>query len=170
MAAKPIRLYWDSCAWLGFLNGEDDKKRELEIIYSAARDGRFEIWTSTLSMVEVRRTAAEKHEPKPLSDENNGKIRQLFEQRFVFSIPLAQDIADNARELFRTTPGLGKFQDAVHLASALRWSVPILHTYDNDDLLHLSGKFKCRNGELITICYPNETTDGPLFKKNWGSE
>ncbi len=164
--AKPTRLYWDSCAWLGFLNGEADKKRELEIVYAGARAGQYELWTSTLSMVEVRRLRSEKDDAKPLSESNLKKISDLFAQPFVKPIPLAQDIAEHARELVRNTTGLQKFQDAIHLASALRWDSQVMHTYDNNDLLHLSDKFNCRNGKALRICYPDETTDGPLFSKS----
>ncbi len=162
---KPVRLYWDSCAWLGFLNGEGDKKRELEIVYGNARNNKYELWTSTLSMVETRRLKSEEHAPKPLSDDNLKVISDLFGQPFVKPIPLAQDIAEHARKLVRTTNGLKKFQDAIHLASALRWNVEVMHTYDNQDLIHLSRRFTCRNGRDLLICYPDETTDGPLFAK-----
>lgn len=78
---------------------------------------------------------------------------------------MALDVSEHARELVRTTSGLTKWQDAVHLASALRWDAEIFHTYDKEDLLHLSERFSCKNGCLLRICYPNETADGPLFAK-----
>lgn len=163
--AKPVKIYWDSCAWIGFLNGETNKKRELEIVYGSARNGNYELWTSTLSMIEVRRLDTEKQDAKPLSEENHKKIKDIFGQPFVKPIPLAQDIAEHARDLVRTTEGLGKFQDAIHLASALRWNTMVMHTYDNSDLLHLDGKLACRNGQALQICYPDETTYGPLFSR-----
>ncbi|MBF0332586.1 MAG: PIN domain-containing protein [Alphaproteobacteria bacterium] len=147
------------------MNGEPKKKRELEIVYTNARNGHYELWTSTLAMVEVRRLKEETNDQKPLSEEHLKKINDLFRQPFVKPIPLAVDIADHARELWRTIKGLGKWQDAIHLASALRWNAEFLHTYDRDDLLHLDMMFTCRNGEKLTICYPDETTDGPLFAK-----
>lgn len=163
--AKPVRIYWDSCAWLGLINGEADKKRELEIVYGSARQGKYELWTSTLSIVEVRRLKSERYDTKPLSEDHRNTLRDLFRQPFVKPIPLAQDIAEDARDLFRRTEGLGKFPDAVHLASALRWNASVLHTYDNQDLLHLSMRFDCRNGEKLPISFPDETTDGPLFAR-----
>lgn len=163
MLAKAARIYWDSCAWIGLINGESDKQRELEIVYGNARQGRCELWTSTLSIVEVRRLHAEKHDPKPLSETHRNTLQDLFRQPFVKPVPLALDIAEEARDLFRRTKGLGKYQDAVHLASALRWNCTVLHTYDNADLTHLSMQFACRNGEKLPITYPDETTDGPLF-------
>lgn len=163
--AKPEKIYWDTCAFIGLLNGEVDKKRELEIVYGAARQGNIEIWTSTLSMIECRRLKTEEHSPKPLDQENNIMISDLFKQSFIKPIPMAVDIAENARTLWRDTKGLGKYQDAIHLASAIRWNIKIMHTYDYDDLLHLSEKLRCQNDELLVICYPDNTTDGPLFAK-----
>lgn len=163
--AKLLRVYWDSCAWLGKLNGEADKKRELDIVYGNARRGTCELWTSTISIMEARRLKSENQDVKPLSTENLKHIRDMFRQVFVKMIPLSLDISEHARELVRATPGLSKWQDAVHLASALRWDAAVFHTYDKEDLLHLSEQFACRNGILLPITYPNETADGPLFAK-----
>lgn len=162
--AKAVKLYWDSCAWLGLINGEDGRRRELEIVYGHAQQGRYELWTSTLSMVECRKLSLEGNNSRPLDDAGEKVINDLFMQPFVMPIPLTVDIAGNARKIWRATPGLGKFQDAIHLASSLRWNIETMHTYDKDDLLHLSGKLRCRNDKPLTICYPNETTDGPLFR------
>lgn len=161
--AKLRRVYWDSCAWLGLLNGEPDKRRELEIIYRAAQRGEYEIWTSTYSLVEVNRYSHEFSEAKPLSPENLTKIENFFHQPFIKLVPVDMEIGRHARQLLRETPKLGKKPDAVHLASALRWSVDALHTYDGSDLLHLSGKFRDRSGNPLVICVPDEAPDGPLF-------
>lgn len=161
--AKLSRVYWDSCAWLGLLNGEADKKRDLGVIYSNASRGLCEIWTSTLSILEARRLDSENQDAKPLSAANLKIIRDVFRQPYVKMIPMSLDISEHARELVRTTPNLAKWQDAVHLASALRWDSAIFHTYDKKDLLHLSNCFACRNGVLLPITYPGETAYGPLF-------
>jgi hypothetical protein len=83
-------------------------------------------------------------------------------------VPLSVDIAEEARELIRVTVGLSKWQDAAHIVSALKWNISIFHTYDKDDLLHLTGKLRCRDGAHLSISYPDETTDGPLFAKKNG--
>lgn len=161
--AKLRKLYWDSCAWLGLLNEESGKHRELEIIFNGAKRGHFEIWTSALSLVEVNRFADELGQPKPLGDDQLALIAAVFEQPFVKIVPLDMEIGRRSRSLVRETPGLTKKLDAVHLASALRWNVDALHTYDNDDLLHLDGQFSCKDGRKLKICYPDELTDGELF-------
>jgi predicted nucleic acid-binding protein len=166
--SKPIRIYWDSCAWIGLINGEPDKRRELEIIYTHAKQGKYEIWTSALSLIEVRKLSSEAGKPRPLPPENLSTIRAVFIQPCVKTIPVSSDISDQACEIFRNTPGLNKWQDSIHLASALKWSIPIMHTYDHVDLIAVSAKFECKNGETLIIIYPDETTDGPLFAKKSG--
>lgn len=160
---KPARIYWDSCAWIGLLNGEPDKKRELEIVYGNARNGKVELWTSTLAMIECRTISVEKGTSRPYSEANETLISDIFKQPFVKAIPITVDIAEEARRLWRITPEIGKYQDAVHVASTLRWSVPLMHTYDRADLLGLSESLNCRDSQPLIICYPDSTTDGPLF-------
>jgi predicted nucleic acid-binding protein len=165
LASKPVKIYWDSCAWIGLINGEADKRRELEIVYSNARKGHYELWTSALAIGESHRFEGEVRANRPWSDENHETIKNLFRQPCVKVIPLAVDIAENAREIYRNTLGLGKWQDAIHVASAIRWNLPVMHTYDRADLLHLSMRFKCKGGENLAITYPDETTEGPLFAR-----
>lgn len=63
MAEPPRRLYWDSCAWIGFLNNEADKRAPLQIVWDEAQKGQCEIWTSTYSYLEVIRGHAEHGKP-----------------------------------------------------------------------------------------------------------
>lgn len=138
---KLRKVYWDSCAWLGLMNCEPNRSRELEIIYNAAKDGLYELWTSTFSLVEANRFKTEDGRAKPLASEELAKIEQFFNQPFIKLIPVDMEIASHARRLCRETSGLSKKQDAIHLASALKWPVEALHTYDGSDLLHLSNRF-----------------------------
>ena len=155
--------YWDTCAWLGLLNGEQDKRRELEIIFKAAEAGSCEIWTSAISLVETNHLSNEKGTPKPWSQENAEKIGNLFRQDFVKMIPLDVEIGNRAREIIRTTK-LGNKFDAAHVSSAIRWNLEVIHTYDRNDLLEFDRKFETLAGDAIEICYPDRHTDGPLFE------
>ena len=98
-----------------------------------------------MAIVEVRRLAIELNATKPLSEVHHKTITDMFRQPCVKPATLSLEIAERARALFRHTKGLGKWQDAVHLATALRWDATALHTYDNEDLTHLTGRFNCRN-------------------------
>jgi predicted nucleic acid-binding protein len=163
--AELRRVYWDACVWLGLINGEPKKQRAVEYVYTAARSGAYEIWTSTMSYVEVYRIKGEELNPKPYSTSALDKIEEMFEQEFVKLIPIDVETAKLARRLLRENEGLKKRPDAIHLASAMRWSINTLHTYDGNDLLHLDGKLKTKNGTILRITVPDDPPDGPLFGK-----
>lgn len=162
--AELRRVYWDANVWLGLINGEPNKIRAVDYIYNAARTGTHEIWTSTLAFVEVFRIAGEEKLSKPYSDGNLDKIEEMFEQDFIKLVPVDVEVAKLARRLRREHSGLSKGPDAIHLASAIRWSVETLHTFDKADLLHLDNKLKMKSGLLLRIVKPEEPSAGPLFE------
>jgi predicted nucleic acid-binding protein len=164
--ASPVKVYWDSCAWLGLLNGEADRRRELEAIYDQARNGLVEIWSSTISIVEANRLASEVGQSKPIPPDSLLALDDLLFQPFVKLAAVDTVIAKDARRLIREIPGLGKKPDAIHAATAMHWNIETLHTYDGNDLLHLDGKLECRNGTPLTICQPSDPTAGGLFAKS----
>jgi hypothetical protein len=54
----------------------------------------------------------------------------------------------------RGYPECKKPSDGVHLATALALNVEEMHTYDNSDLLKLSGRVNCANQKPLKICRP----------------
>lgn len=160
---EAIKIYWDSCAWLGLVNGEPDKVEPLRMVYAHARRGHIEIWTSTMAVVEVNRLESEMQIAKPIPPAGLAKIDDLLFQPFVKLINLDQIVAKRARRLIRETPGLKKKPDSVHLASAMIWNIPIFHTYDDNDLLHLNGSIKCLDGTLMEITRARDPFAGKLF-------
>lgn len=162
--AELQKVYWDANVWLGLINGESRKQRAVDYIYNSAKSGSHEIWTSTLSFVEVFRIRGEERQPKPYSAEALDKIEEMFEQEFIKLVPVDVEVAKLARRLLREQEGLTKRPDAVHLASAMRWSVDVLHTYDGNDLLHLDGKLRTKAGRVLRIAPPEDPPDGPLFQ------
>lgn len=154
--AEPVRIYWDSCAWLALINEEAGRKPDVDAVYTQARNGNIELWTSNVSIVEANRLEAEMQLSKPVPAGGLAVIDAILFQPFVKLIPVDTDIAVRARNIIRETPGLKIKADAIHLASALRWSIPILHTYDRDDLTHLDGQFVCEDGTNLTICHPKD--------------
>jgi predicted nucleic acid-binding protein len=162
VAEKTRRYYWDSCAWLGLINTETAKHAELTHIWSAAQNGDFEIVTSTMSQVEVFKKKCEDG-TKPLPEESDAQIANMFAQPFVFRAALDPIVAEQARALLRRYPELKKAPDAIHLATALFWNCDAMHTYDSENLLGLNERVDRRDGEKLKICYPDETAYGPLF-------
>lgn len=154
--ADPVKIYWDTCAWLALINEEAGRKPDVDAVYSQARAGRVELWTSNMSIVEANRLEAEMQQAKPIPPDSLAILDGLFFQPFVKLVPVDTDIAKRARKLIRETPRLRVKADAIHLASAMRWSIPVLHTYDGSDLTHLDGKIICEDGTRMTICYPKD--------------
>lgn len=66
-------------------------------------------------------------------------VSEFFQRPYVKTYNYDVVVAREARRLIRTyKPGL-KPNDAIHMATALLYEIPILETID-DKLLHLSGK------------------------------
>ena len=52
---------------------------------------------------------------------------------------------------------------AFHLASAIIWNIPVFHTYDRADLLHLNGLINCIDGTPMDITEARDPFGGGLF-------
>ena len=129
--AIPRRL-WDSCIILGYLSGQTGIKTDCEQIIQQAERGELEIATSTLAQAEV--AYIQGLSPR----DSEALIQEFFTRKYV--VPIAFDIAVAriARRLIRDHSGL-KPSDAVHMATALQWRLPIIETTD-PDLLSLNEK------------------------------
>lgn len=163
--ASAEKVYWDTCAWLGLVNGEEGRKGPLGNVYNQAKLGSIEIWSSVLSLVEANRLQSEIYLDKPIPADNLAALDDIFFQPFIKLVAVDIPISRDARRLIRETPKLSKKPDAIHLATALFWGVPVMHTYDGNDLLHLDGSMQCRDGSTLRICEPGEETDGGLFDR-----
>lgn len=150
----PKRVYWDSCCWIALINQEPSRFESLEYIYNSSKDGLYQIWTSTLSLVEVNRLASEQATPKPLNSDSLDILDEMFNQDFVVLNQVDLLVATEARRLLRDLSGLSKRTDSIHLATALLRSVDEMHTYDDKDLLHLHGKLESKDGRKLVICAP----------------
>ena len=128
MADPPQNVYWDSCAWIGFINEEPDKITPLRAIWDQASRGRIVIWTSTYSYLEVMRSPPRFGEAYP-PEEEDGRIFSMLEQPYVNRVAVDTEIAKLARRLKRDHhPTLSKRPDAIHLATAVFHNVDELHT------------------------------------------
>lgn len=157
-------VYWDSCAWIGLINAEPAKVDPLVHVYESARRGQYDIWTSTIAFVEVFRLDFDNPAVRPFADESLDKIKAAMEQAFVKLIPLDLEVGRKARGL-RRAHRLGP-ADAVHLASALVWSISPLHTWDGSHLLPFNGHFSCKDAKQLEICIPGQAPPGPLFMRS----
>lgn len=162
--ADPIRIYWDSCAWIGLINAEPERLPGLRAVYGNARRSLVELWTSTLAIVEVSKLASEKSLKRPIPPDSLAVIDAVLFQPFVKPVNVDQLVAKRARKLAREIDRL-KGPDAVHIASAMIWNIPLFHTYDRDDLLGLNGKLRCDDGSVLEIVEAQDPFDGGLFSE-----
>ena len=149
------RRLWDSCTIIDYLKGVDRAKPCIEII-NHMRAGTWEIVISVIAEGEVA------HLGNVISHETAEKmIQEFFGRPYVIRAGYDRLIAADVRRLIRSYPGLTSL-DAAHVATALRWHVPLLETYD-DRLLALDGK---EGNPPLTIQIPkwNEPSSGPLFE------
>jgi predicted nucleic acid-binding protein len=128
--------YWDSAAFLGWLNREDGRANLCAPVIKAAQRGDVRIVTSSLTIAEVLWIRGRAKLPKAMHDE----INKFFRHRWILIRELDRTIAERARELVWTNAGV-KPQDAVHLATAIAGDVEYdqFDTFDVD-LFSLSGK------------------------------
>jgi predicted nucleic acid-binding protein len=131
---KPQRFYWDACVFLSIVEGHPDRMPVIEGLLSEAELGSIEIYTSTISIVEVWYGKAEK-DGKALSSKIEGKINKLWLSTSPFRlIDLYPTIAVEAKVLMRQAMVKGlslKTVDAIHLATAKQFKVTEFHTYDD---------------------------------------
>ena len=154
-----LQIYWDSCCWIGLINQEERWLGVLQSIFESAQRGDAQLWISTITILEVVKVPSEDGMPRPWPDANIAQVDNLFLQDYVRTVQLDQQIARNAREIYRSTPSLGrrKQMDAIHLATALFYSVDEFHTDDAEDLLGLDKTLPCRDGRLLRICKPKDS-------------
>jgi predicted nucleic acid-binding protein len=74
-------------------------------------------------------------------DESEALIREFFSRDYIVPVSVDDPVSTIARGLirkYRNGPRL-KPPDAIHLATAILWDIPIIHTTD-PDLLRLDGR------------------------------
>lgn len=128
--ALPRRL-WDSNVILHYLAGKPVARPDCDLIIEDAERGQAEIVFSALAEAEVvlLESAAEDAELM---------IREFFSRSYVVRAALDLLVAQEARSLVRRHRGL-KPKDAIHIATALRYAVPLMETYD-EELWKISDK------------------------------
>jgi predicted nucleic acid-binding protein len=135
--SKVPLVYWDSCIFIDALQQTPEWKDVLKALAEAARAGRFQILTSTLTLCEVI------HAERLDDNADEKTIAELFQNPYITVRVLDRHIASDARRIAREH-GL-KPPDAVHVATALRAGVSVLHT--RDGLTKKRGLLK-KNGQI----------------------
>ena len=127
----PPRRLWCSCVIIGYLAGEDALKEHCPRIIEQARAGELEIVVSSVAMAEA---AYLKGLPP---EESEARLQEFFTRDYIVPAAVDPTVARVARRHIRER-GL-KTLDAIHLATADVWRIPVLETTDTD-LLRLDGQ------------------------------
>lgn len=136
MPSRPEFIYWDSSAFLSYINAYQERISVLDAILDDVHrsNGAKKIVTSILAKIEVAASAQE-YSTRELSIETERKIEALWNDSSVIGlIELHNGIALQARELMRKVLTQGwslKPADAIHLASAQWLGVTEVQTYDD---------------------------------------
>ena len=126
--------YWDADAFLGWLKEEADKVNDCREVLEEAEAGRILIATSAITLTEVIKMKKK----VPIEREHAQKIKEFFQQEFISVRNVDRYIAEKARDLIWDYSFL-KPKDSIHVATAVRFEIPLLNTFDGD-LIKLSGK------------------------------
>ena len=120
---KDLR-YWDSDAFIGYLGQEPDKQAACMAVMKEAAAGKLLIVTSALTLAEVIKLR--KH--KPIRPEKRIVITEFFKHQYISVRNVNRALAEEARNLvwdYNVDP-----KDAIHVATALRFGIPRLETFD----------------------------------------
>ncbi len=154
--SKPIRIYWDACTWIAFINKDDavlqgdgtleNRFLGCESILNQAKQGKFEIIVSAFTLAEVCKSKDARTIDKKI-------LTTLFDDPFIFILPVDKNIGLNAQILQTSEKITLKPADAVHIATAQYRNAEEFHTFDGG-LLKLDGIIFADNGNPIKICKP----------------
>lgn len=131
MAAELI--YWDSDAFLGWLQEEPGKVDLCDGTLHRAQIGEVLIFTSALTLAEVLWRRGGPALPKDKAD----MLNRFFRRSHFRIRNVTRKIAEQAQQI-HWNDGIAP-KDAVHVATAINEGVPVLETFDAD-LLKKSGQ------------------------------
>jgi predicted nucleic acid-binding protein len=145
-SAKP-RLYWDSDVFLAYINAEADRVDIVEELLTRSKCGHLTVLTSTIAIVEVAFSAAEKA-GGTLDPATEAKIAALWEDRDAVTLVEVSELV-NRRAVALIRDGLPRGwrlrpMDALHLASAALFSVDEMYTYNLSDFKRYEAIVNCK--------------------------
>jgi len=148
MSDTPTR-YWDAAAFIAWLKPEPDRKPACEGWLNLAQQGKVLIVTSTMTLVEV--VKLDHTDILLLGPEVAATIEGFFRHSWISLRSVDPEIGEKARGLIWDHDL--RVRDAIHIATALRYKVPFLDTYD-EAMIGLNDQFP-----EVTIGYPPQVPE-----------
>jgi predicted nucleic acid-binding protein len=134
-------------------------------LWEDAEAGKYEIWTSAYSYLEVIKGALGHGEVHHAEDDDE-KVDRILAQPWVTAVQFDGEVAKLARSLrrkIRTDGEVVPRPDAIHSATAALYNCAEMHTWDGSHLLKHDQKILRDDGVPLTIRIPGPEVDGPLF-------
>ena len=123
----PPRRLWDSSVVIGYLTGDQSIGLACSQIIRQAELKETEILVSQMAIVETSYLRGQ-------SDEASERlIKEFFSREYIVPVNIDSYVSFIARDLvrkYRNSPRISP-ADAVHLATAIHWKIPVLETTDN---------------------------------------
>ena len=122
---------WDTSVIIDYLEGTERAREHVPFIISEVERGETRILVSAYAEVEVVRLDS------ALTDTEEDMIREFFRRSYVYRCQLDSRTAEIARHIARLSSRDDKVRtvkpkDAVHVATAIRWNIPIFEAFDDD--------------------------------------
>lgn len=144
------RVLWDSACCLAFLKGEADRVDLCEEVLDQAKAGKVEIVLSALALAETLNLSGAASIPKASRE----TVRKFFARSSFVVADVTRRISERAQDLV-WDHGV-KPKDAVHVATALEYAVPVIHTFDGA-LIALSKRLG--GVPKLQICAPGDDVE-----------
>lgn len=162
MADVP-KYYWDACLWIELITqGDPDRVERCRYVIDLAKRGEAELWTSAFTLAEVWKKKCDVA-AVGIQEDQDRSFEDFIEAEFIKKINVDVDVGNLARRLLRRHPGIGKPQDAIHVASCLLADLDEMHTFDGADLLRFDGVLPKRDRTKLKICLPPLPPEPEMF-------
>ena len=132
---KPDLRYWDTCCFLAWLKNEDGFADACEDVIKSGELGQCVIVTSAITLTEAYKLKG----CVPVDEAARMRLQDFFSRSYIRVRNLDRFVAESAASLMHKHLSLAP-KDAIHVATALRHSIPRLDTFDQK-LLALAPEF-----------------------------
>ncbi|MGH6842294.1 MAG: type II toxin-antitoxin system VapC family toxin, partial [Methylocella sp.] len=134
-----------------------DRESMCRTVLIAAKAGKAEIVTSTLTLAEVCKDPAS-------ASEAASRFPDFLELEYVLLVTLDRAVGEKARELMQGGYSGLKPLDAIHVATAIVATAHEMHTFDKS-LLDMDELLSKTDGSKLKICKSDPGGPLPLFER-----
>ena len=166
-ASQREEVYWDSCMFMEHISPiYPERAGVMDHLVSLAKDKKILVVTSALTKAEVLRGPG----TDSLPEDHRRYLASYFENEWITVRATDGLVWDQAALLRRESQGIDNkgnplkgldLADAVHIATALRWGLTTIETFDEKHLVSRDGKL---GNSPLKIRLPIFRDVPPLFE------